>query len=295
MALYGGETYLQRAALAAGADTVALLPPDLTLLKNWLAQTHPPSSSLTTAVLGSKTDDLPDMTAMLMHDLKSPISIIISTLEVVVATCESDETMVSMLKLLRGALAAAYRQMYLITDMLDMVRLDLLTYELECHPCNLVEVVKDFIADESTTLTEKKIRLEMELPDIPLVANVDAKLVWRMCWALLDNVLKFTIHDDLLRISGGVDGENVVIHFTDSGRPVMAGFEHQVLQHAPRWSDRQAGTRTSVAMGLPFVHAAAKAQGGSIRVHSDPVSKLTNFTLVFPQLKTEGMGTNGRA
>lgn len=284
IALHRGEPYLQQAALVAGADVVMSSPPDAAHLKKWLEMSDEGDRGTASTMLAASSDDVLGTTAILSHDLKSPISIIISTLEVLVSLHSGDDD--GNLRLLRGALSAAYRQMNLIADMLDLMRLEMGAYELECHPCNLTEMVKDYMDTDAQKLTaNKSLRYEMNLSDVPLVAKLDANLTWRMLNALVDNINKFTVENDLVRLETSISGEHVILSFTDSGRPIAAGFERRIVERAPQWQDREAGTRTSVAMGLPFVYAAAKAQGGSLSAHTDTQTHLTTFMLTFPRDK----------
>lgn len=282
--LYQGEPYLRQAALAAGVDVVTLSPPDAEVLLGWLTAETLPESQSFKAIVGGEADDALNTAAILSHDLKTPISIIISTLEVLSAYQPEEDasSVTSNTRLLRGALHAAYRQMYLVMDMIDLMRLELHGYELECSPCNLGGLLRDFMDSEAGMQVVKKLKFTLEMSDAPLVAEVDDRLVWRMFTALMDNVTKFTIHDDILAVRAWVQDKTVAISFTDSGRPIFPGFERRVVERAPRWKDREAGTRTSVAMGLPFVYAAAKAQGGHLAAATDPATRLTTFTLTFP-------------
>lgn len=284
IAVHRDEPYLRQAALAAGADAVLDFPPEPQQLRACLVQRDELDIGAINAVLNTMTEDVLGTTSILSHDLKSPISIIISTLEVLVAVYDSDHD--SNMRLLRGALSAAYRQISLVTDLLDLMRLELGAYELERHPCNVAELVRDFMDAEVKKLTvNKDFRLEVNLPDQALVADVDANLIWRMLYALVDNINKFTVHNDLLRVEGRNEGQFVTLTFVDSGRPIAPGFERRIVERPPQWKDREAGTRTSVAMGLPFVYAAARAQGGSLSARSDPQTDLTTFTLTLPAAK----------
>ncbi|MBC6935185.1 MAG: sensor histidine kinase [Chloroflexi bacterium] len=287
MALHRGEAFLHRAALAAGADAAVDYPRESAALRDWLMKKDSPALRHGEDVLlGSRLDDVLDTTAMLVHDLKSPIGIVISTLEVLISMHMQEGSSDGVMRLLRGALSAAYRQMHLVLDMLDLIRLDVHAYELDCHPCNLPELVKDFLASEGNAIiTAKKLQHEVLVAEAPLVACVDATLIWRMLNALIDNVVKFTVQGDLLRISIQPEDDRVALTFTDNGRSIFPGYERRIVERAPRSKDREAGTRTSVAMGLPFVYAAARAQGGEMTAASDPKTGMTTFKLTFPAVK----------
>ena len=61
---------------------------------------------------------------------------------------------------------------------------------------------------------------------------------------------------------------------------------HDLPHDLRQWEARQAGTRTSVSMGLPFVHAVALALGGDFTAKSDQATGLTTFTFTLPALTT---------
>lgn len=235
---------------------------------------------------GIASEDIEGITAILSHDLKSPISIIISTLEVLIAlneeTGDDDE---GTIRLLKGALSAAHRQMFLISDILDLIKLKTDSYEFDYQIVHVSEAVENCLEANAEMLAAKKLRVEHDLSREPdLTARIDLHLLNRMIGALIDGVLKFTTHGDTLRIQVKRSGDNIVIRFIDSGRPITPGFEQRLFEYPPRWEDRQAGTRTSVALGLPFAYAAACAQGGDMTAKSDPTTNLTTFTISLPRV-----------
>jgi two-component system sensor histidine kinase KdpD len=237
-------------------------------------------------ILRGAAEDVIGVTAILGHDLKSPISIIISTLEVLISINADDDETSSNMRLLRGALAAAHRQMNMVNDLLDLARLEAGVYELERHSADMAQLISECMDAESLLLAAKRIRVEINLPapNTGPVASVDRALMYRICSALVDNVLKFTVHDDYLRVSVKAEDGYAVVTFTDNGRLIHAGYEQMILEQAPNWDKRQAGTRTSVAMGLPFAYAAVLAQGGTMTAASNPQLGETTFTLSFPAI-----------
>jgi signal transduction histidine kinase len=289
IALNRGDPALQRVALLAGADKVMDFPINSTAIQTWLSEHEPEVNGLspdTMVFLGRTRSDVMGTAALLGHDLKSPISMIISTLEVLISIYEADENMASTIRLLRGALSAAYRQLNMIGDWLDLARLELDAYELELEELDFGQLIRECLEAEDYAITIKKLRLEVTIDkDALLPIKADATLLRRVMSALVDNTIKFTIRDDLLRVSVRKDGDNIIAEFADNGRPIFPGFEEQVMERAPQWDARQAGTRTSVSMGLPFVYAVAKAHKGDFAAKSDPATGITTFTLTIPVYK----------
>jgi signal transduction histidine kinase len=289
IALHHNEPALQQAALLAGADKVMDFPLNWTTIQTWLSE-HPAEanglSPDTMIFMGRTRADVMGTAALLGHDLKSPISMIISTLEVLLSIYEADESMASSVRLLRGALGAAYRQLNMIGDWLDLARLELKAYEFDIEEIDVGVLARDCIEAEDYAITTKKLRLELDIPkDRLFMVKADADLLRRVVSALVDNAIKFTIRDDLLRVRLRNEGGKIILEFTDNGRPIFPGFEEQVMERAPQWEARQAGTRTSVSMGLPFVHAVALALGGDFTARSDQTTGFTTFTLTLPALK----------
>jgi two-component system sensor histidine kinase ResE len=236
----------------------------------------------TGTLLGSTVEDIVGTAWLLGHDLKSPVALIISVMEVLIATYEDDPQMVTVMPLLRGALAAANRQHNMVGDLLDLARLETDNYELERAPADVIALLRETLTAEDYAITTKKLKLELDMPDTPLVVPIDRELFQRVISALIDNTIKFTVRDDILTIRVRQVGDMAEIAFSDNGRSIFPEFEQHIVERAPQWEKRQAGSRTSVGLGLPFAHAVALAHGGNFTAKTDATTKTTWFTLTFP-------------
>jgi signal transduction histidine kinase len=245
--------------------------------------TKPPESTGT--LLGTTVEEITDTTWLLGHDLKSPIAIVISALEILISVHEEDETMAHSVNLLRGALIAANRQYNMISDLLDLARLETNDYELQRYDTDMAAFIRDCLEHENSAIKAKHLRLEVDIPsDASMMVSIDGELFRRVVAALVDNTIKFTVRDDTLRVSVHRVGATIEILFSDTGRGIFPDFEAHLTERGPQWDNRQAGSRTSVGMGLPFVHAVLKAHGGSFTGKTDAQTKFTTFTLQIPAL-----------
>ncbi len=244
----------------------------------------PPATGL---LLGNTVDDIVGTAWLLGHDLKSPVSLIISAMEVLISLYEDDEAMADTLPMIRGALAAANREHNMISDMLDLARLETNTYELERQLTNISDVIREMLELEDYAITMKQINLVVDLPDVPLMANIDQELMRRVFSTLVDNTIKFTVRDDTLTIKAKRIDDNIEITFTDNGRAIFSEFEEHLTERAPQWEKRLAGSRTSVGLGLPFAYHVALAHQGSFKGASDQATSQTTFTLTLPALKDD--------
>lgn len=243
------------------------------------------SARATGPLLGNTNEDITGTTWLLGHDLKSPIAIIISTLEMVITLHEDDEALQQTIHLLQGALVAARREYNMLGDMLDLARFELNQYELDTAPTDIGSLIRECIEQESYSLKVKDIRYSVDIKDAKsLLADIDIELFRRVLSALIDNVLKFTIRGDSLRVTASKHKDKIVVQLEDNGRPFLPGLEQEVMKRAPHWDKRQAGSRTSIGMGLPFAYAVLKAHGGEFTATSDANSGKTFMTLTLPAI-----------
>lgn len=270
------------AAVAAGCSAVLDYPLDWAELKACLYTPRSASGSLLTVgpLFGRTQVEVSGTTDLLAHDLKSPISLIISSLEVLMSIYDGTAPE-DVMRLLQGSLHAAYRQMYMVSDLIDLTRLELGSFPIELEPLDASALVSNCVEAERPALEAKGVTVAVEL-DEPLLVRADRELVQRAVRAILDNTLKFTVRGDTLTVAARRAGDSVNLRFADSGRPIQRGFEQEIVRRAPQWDGRQGGTRTSVAMGLPFAFAVAQVHGGSLTAASDLSTGLTTFDFILP-------------
>jgi signal transduction histidine kinase len=236
-------------------------------------------------LLGQTQEDIVGTTDLLGHDLNSPIATVISTLDMLIGLIESDVDKATVQYFLKGALAAARRERNMVFDLLDLARFEMDQYELKLEPVDLGLLLRKCLDDETFVIDTKKVHLEVDIPSkAGLVAEVEIELFQRVFSAILDNIMKFTVKDDRIHVRAQCMEDQLTFTFRDTGRPFSAHLLGQVARRAPHWNQRQAGSRTSVGMGLPFVSAVLKAHGGTFEIKSSPELPLTEFILTIPAL-----------
>jgi K+-sensing histidine kinase KdpD len=245
-------------------------------------------TSATDNLLGNNAKDITGTTWLLGHDLKSPTAIIISTLEMIIALHEDDEDMAHTVRLLRGALVAAKREYNMVCDMLDLARFELGQYQINRETADVGALLLQSLEEDAYGIEIKKIRIETDIPsDESLIAEVDIELMGRVFSALIDNTIKFTVRDDVLRITAKRVDNTIEIVFMDNGRPIFPEFEQSLIERAPQWENRQAGSRSSVGMGIPFTNAVIKAHGGNFSAKSDTATGFTQFRITLPVVESD--------
>lgn len=157
---------------------------------------------------------------------------------------------------------SALRMSALVSNLLDMARLQSGAVQLNRHWLPLQEVVGSTLAGLDEVLAGRHVVVELP-PELPLV-ELDAVLIERVLVNLLENAAKYA--DGPIRIGARTAGRHVEIDVTDSGPGFPAGREAQLFDKFER-GDRESAT-PGVGLGLAICKAIVEAHGGRISAHN---------------------------
>ncbi|RMG89124.1 MAG: GAF domain-containing protein [Chloroflexi bacterium] len=228
-----------------------------------------------------------DMTHMLIHDLRAPLSVAMGSLETVrlwLKSGKEDECD----ELIDLAQSSHERMLRLLNDMLDVYRLEsgkLSLYRHEVPPLLLLEEVRNQLLPLAQ---EANIRIDIEydedthFPDL----FIDYAYLSRVMINLLDNAIKFTPDNGRIRMwikpDEQPDSPTLLLGISDNGMgipPEKQALIFKKFQHDITKGGRRAGT----GLGLPFCKLVVEAHGGEIWVESDGINGHgTTFILRLP-------------
>jgi signal transduction histidine kinase len=216
------------------------------------------------------------LTQMVVHDLKNPLTGIRVNLDLLHMTELSSEQT----DMVQDAQQASTIILQLISDMLDIARLDEGRLELRRTPTDLRALLEGCIGelDVWSGQENKQIRLHVDRTLPPLL--VDHGLMRRVAINLLSNAIKHTPAGTPIAVLARLDGEHVHLDFHDDGPGIPAERLPYLFE---RWSTGGCASaqQTSSGLGLTFCRLAVEAHGGSITVRSDAATG-TTFTVSLP-------------
>ncbi len=211
------------------------------------------------AELAVRTRD--DVVAVVSHDLKNPLNTIRLATQLARARAK-DAALVTTL----GRIDRAARTMeVLITDLLDLAKIEAGRFQVILAPCDARALVTDALALLKNDADAKRIRLEShDVEDVTIAADLD-----RMCQVLanlLGNAIKFTPKGGLVSVSTRTAAGFTCVSVSDSG----PGIDPHVLPHVfdRYWQAPTAAARAGSGLGLFIAKGLVEAQGGRIRVES---------------------------
>ncbi|HET6961626.1 MAG TPA: hybrid sensor histidine kinase/response regulator, partial [Terriglobia bacterium] len=162
-------------------------------------------------------------TAMLVHDLRSPLSVVQVTLQML----ESDSLVAQSeyKTLIRESLASCNDLFELTSDLMEIFRSESTTMVLSLSRMSLQRLVEEPFRQATVLASKKDISLDLRLPEEPLIVRADSYKLQRALTNLLSNAVKFTprggtigLHVTPPQSVGGVGAPSeVLIDVIDSG------------------------------------------------------------------------------
>ncbi len=205
-----------------------------------------------------------DLLAMVYHDLRSPLSNVVSSLDMLEMLLPLDEYPAAE-PVLQIALRSTQRIQRLTNSLLDLRRLEAgqpVGERRLASPAALAEEARAAVQPGK----EQRILLDLP-PGLPQVL-VDGEMVRRVLINLLENAAKYTPASSTITLGASRRPGEVELWVRDNGPGIPAGEQERIFEKYARVElpNRPRG----LGLGLAFCRLAVEVHGGRIWVESDP-------------------------
>jgi signal transduction histidine kinase len=203
------------------------------------------------------------LSAALVHDLKTPLTVILLSSKYVVEDMADPQLLTEHATAIERSAEAMHR---MVLDLLDVGRSEDGQLVAKLTNVNLRAVLVELAERASPLLADKKQTLVIE-GDVGKV-HVDADLLGRAVQNLLDNCSKYAPQGSEIEIGIALsDAGDVELAVADRGPGIPEGAKHKIFELYTRLErDTAQHTRTSRGVGLAFCKLALAAHGGQIWV-----------------------------
>jgi signal transduction histidine kinase len=208
-----------------------------------------------------------DLVDMIAHDLRLPLFSLMGCLEHLQLYTRLEGAGARMLAL---AQQAGGQMTGLITEMLDISKLEESKMPLVRKPTALAPLIRASLAQLDDLATKSGVTLEAELPpDLPPVP-LDETLIRRVLLNLLSNSLKFTPEGGRITVRAAVtpDTDELVVEVEDTGIGFESEYQLKIFDKFEQADSRQRGQWLGIGLGLTFCKLAVETHGGRIEARS---------------------------
>ena len=157
--------------------------------------------------------------ANISHELRTPINVILSTLQVMDIHLKSkmdgiDNKMNRYMEAMRNN---SYRLIRLFNNIIDMTKMDCGYVDLNIKNYNIVALIEDTFLSVSSYLESKNLSFEFDTDTEEKIIACDGEKIERVVLNLLSNAVKFTEPGGSIKINVEDKGETVIFSIKDSG------------------------------------------------------------------------------
>ena len=226
--------------------------------------------------------------AMLVHDLRTPLTIVISSIDYLVRHHGGGKPLdTDSLKLMETVLSSTKGMANLVNDLLDLSKYAAGQMQLNKQTITIHEMIEESLQPFLLQYKKKNIELHTDInPDLPRVEADSGKIVQLMT-NLLSNAMKFT--PDNGRVSIKVEKETsedqkqtfIKVSVSDSGVGIKPDEIALLFEQYRQVSSSNRTKEKGTGLGLAICKLIVQAHGGTITVASE-LNVGTTFTFTLP-------------
>jgi two-component system sensor histidine kinase KdpD len=220
------------------------------------------SSALRTQVEMARQRLKGDLLAAVSHDLKTPLATILLTLQSL-QKFEGQHDAAARAELLAAAERETERLSGMVSNLLDMGRLEADAVPVRCEPVHVADLVSAGLEQASLALAGHQVVRE---PGGDSVVFADAGLAETALANLLQNAGKYAPPGSAIRLRVGHDGKVGWVEVEDEGPGFPEPIE-PLFEKFARGVDGD-GRAPGVGLGLTIARGFAEAQGGRIEARN---------------------------
>ncbi len=221
------------------------------------------------------------------HDLRTPLGVITGAVSTVLET--PDLTEASRRELLQSAQEEAQRLHRLVSNLLDITRLESGALDLHTEWIPVEEVVGAVLNRRELAAEAHRVRVSLP-PDLPLVA-MDGVLMEQLLLNLLDNALKYSPPESPVDIRAWAVGKSLTLSISDQGPGIEPGDEERIFEKLAR--GQAAAHRPGAGLGLAICKGIATAHHGRIQA-TNHTQGGAHFLVTLPLGTPPAMPEEGR-
>ena len=207
-------------------------------------------------------------TSMLVHDLRSPLTIITGYLQLLEGSAESLPP--KHRRYLGSIREACVRMIALIGDILDVSKLEEGKLTLELEEVDLVEIAGEIVERLRPVALQHSVMVDFEPAAPTLRVTVDPRRLEQVLMNLLGNALKFTPPGGRIGVTVGRDGDAVQVVVSDSGPGIAPDEMPLLFEKFSQTSAAKFARGPGTGLGLVICRYLVEAHGGRIWAESEP-------------------------
>jgi Signal transduction histidine kinase len=209
------------------------------------------------------------MLSNISHDIKTPLTVILGYLEIMILNANDDAVMLKKVEM------KAKQVVQLIGKFFTLSKIEAGDMDLTISHVQINEICKRNIIEYYDILTDKEFTVEVQIPDSDLYVYGNEDALDRIIYNLVSNVIRYGYEGKYLCLKLYDDEQYVFIDMIDRGKGIVKSDVANVFNRLYTADDSR---NNGNGLGLTIVKSLVEKLGGEILLESEPYVK-TVFTL----------------
>lgn len=226
--------------------------------------------------------------ATLSHELRTPLTSILGWSRVL----QSDPDADTRAEAIRSIEQSARAQARLVEELLDISKIVLQKFALDCRQLILQEVVQEAVDMIRPEAQSRDVTLSLQMNPVPIVLDGDEHRLKQVVGNLLSNAVKFTPEGGLVRIELGCTNNEARLAVLDNGEGIDPELLPELFTRFKQGSD--AYRKGGMGLGLALVRHIVELHGGRVTASSRGNGSGSVFQVLIPVERPEHQGSPSR-
>ena len=224
-----------------------------------------------------------DFLSIASHELRTPLTAIKGNVQLAQRRLDKmiqqqdtgSDGIVSKLNVVQDLLERAERQMRvqnrLVSDLLDVSRIQADKLEMRFEPCDLTIIVREAVREQQIAVAPRPVRLHIEVEGgVPVIADADR--ISQVVTNYLTNALKYTEAEKLVEVRLSVEEQEARVLVRDEGPGLSLAEQEHIWDRFYRVDGImvQSGSGVGLGLGLHICRIIIESHGGQVGVESAP-------------------------
>jgi len=209
------------------------------------------------------------------HDLKNPLTVIMTSGELLKAVSESQ----SVINVASKIITASERMRRLISDLLDANAIEEGRYASKLERCEISAITMQMVDQNMVAAQRKQIEIRPGMTEIFL--RTDPAAAQQILDNLISNAVKYSPRNSKVYVHLVPEKDHAVIMVRDEGPGISEDDQKKLFQKFSRLTARPTGGESSTGLGLSIAKRLAQTLGGDILCQST-LGVGTTFLLRLP-------------
>ena len=165
-------------------------------------------------------------------------------------------------------LTSSHVLLRVIDAILDLATIDAGAMELKLAQIDMTETLQAAASLVSDRISERRISLEVDMPDAPVTVTADENRLTQVLFNLLSNAIGFSPVGGKIEMGCELDDDSARFWVTDMGKGIDPEFRDRIFE---RFQSRPSGAgHRGPGLGLSLVKSFVELHGGSVDIESMP-------------------------